>query len=186
MKSRCPSCGAELSPARAYCLRCGWRQELPLDAIVIDVDSPAGREQGLDTLYIGIGLFVLGVLVFAGGLVALLPQLEGNVLEIDFQSFLIVLAIVTGLTLALFIASAVVFAARKGSGAARAGGITVSVIGSVVVSTVVAVIVVAVVIVASIAAMFAALADACNCQPNPGPPNPGPPPAASTFIDHEE
>jgi hypothetical protein len=191
MNSRCPNCGAALAAGKAYCPSCGWRMDLPVDAIVLDPDSPAALEQGRDTLWLGVGLLALGVLVFAGGMLALLQQFEGDVLEFDFDSFITVLAIITGLTLALFIASAVVFAVRRGgSDAARVGGVTVSVVGSIVVSTVATVlttvIVVVIVIIAAITAAFAALANACNCQPNASATQTNTPPAAITFDDGGE
>lgn len=186
MNGCCPRCGAAMAAGKANCPRCGWFPGAPLDAIVLDQESPAAREQGLDTLYIGLGLFLLGTLVFVGGLAGLVFPVAGDGFRrISLDTFIVGMAVVTGLTIALFIAAAVLFSVSRGPASARAGGVAGAVIGSVltgVASALVIVVVVVVVICATILAMIVSLMNACGCKVNAQQPG-NPPPGASAFVD---
>lgn len=187
MNTRCPRCGAAMPSVNRNCPRCGWLPPTPpIDAIVLDEYSPAAREQGLDTLYIGLGLLCLGSLVFVGGLAGLLlPVTNDGFNTVSFDFFIVGMAAVAGLSIALFIAASIVFAASRGPASARAGGVAGAVVGSVlsgIVSVLVIVIVVIVVICVTILALVVSLMNACGCKVNTARLH-SPPPVASGFVD---
>ncbi|MEQ8785376.1 MAG: hypothetical protein RIC55_03720 [Pirellulaceae bacterium] len=186
MNTRCPSCNAAIAPGETRCQRCGCFQAAqPIDAILVDQHGSAASEQGLDTLYVGLGLFALGALVFAGGMIGfVMPVMNDGFSTIDFDTFIVGMAVVTGLTTVLFITAAVVFAVSRGPAAARAGGVAGAVVGSVlsgVASVLVVVVVVIVVICATILAMIVSLMNACGCKVNSQQAD-VPPPSASGYV----